>query len=663
MTEYPDTSTEKIATEFIVGTCQLLPKSCDVVFDCVYSFQTWSAVYCGSAVEFHILPLHSCIADLDALYFKNDELAFTGDFPELPSDVSCLSDSIKCYQIEPHLAYPGFVRLRYFGEVDYNWKYKKFKFNRRSFQNSYHLVDMDAVAAGLGSKHVTARTTSGPAIKLHLFSGLEVLDTVYSLWCPQWPKEATFWPKRPRRNGWPDIDTISEVVRNGCHVVYVQHRACRDDKYQWRLSFSVAEAILLQSWTKTQQITYHLLRFFMRRELIQKDCPKEDEVLCTYHIKTLMLWTCEEMPPERWNSSSVIMICCELLQKLSDWLNRGNFPNYFIPEANLFLEPSSSTIFDITQRNLNEFSDSKTLSNWFVKNYIHSYIDTYFINIDLPHLSDYCKFIYNVWSSPKIEPQFLNALFSYVLQDSNACNRRPIKSEGLREGIDARSLCLTKRFHSFTLKRMPAVKLPDNVWCFTYLVSAATCLNATYSLGSGKMSWENDKFVTFVKQHSVKPYKYVVRCQYHRYPEPTTAGSQFPFLRAQNILGHLSGSDSRSEFQLVSFLSKAFLKKSLATSFISDDSQSVIAVPATLVYLAALHFAAEDYQTVLDLCSPVLQEPPVFLQSETINAGCLFFIDDVIRIVGFCLLSRRFSEYNFMQSSKMHIFLDLRLNQ
>ena len=164
------------------------------------------------------------------------------------------------------------------------------------------------------------------------------LDTVPSVWCPQWPREAQDWPKRPRDYGWPTTDTISEVVQNGCHVVYVQHRSCRDDKQQWRLSFSFAEVILLQSWTQVQQIVYHLLRFFAKRELIQKDCPKEDEVLCTYHLKTLMLWTCEEMSPEWWNSSSVIAICCELLKKLSEWLKRRYCPNYFIPEANLFHE-------------------------------------------------------------------------------------------------------------------------------------------------------------------------------------------------------------------------------------------------------------------------------------------------------------------------------------
>ena len=79
-----------------------------------------------------------------------------------------------------------------------------------------------------------------------------------------------------------------------------------------------------------------MLRFFAKRELIAKDCPKEDEVLCTYHLKTLMLWTCEEMLPELWNSLSVIKLCSNLLKKLVKLLQDAHFPNYFNPQAILF---------------------------------------------------------------------------------------------------------------------------------------------------------------------------------------------------------------------------------------------------------------------------------------------------------------------------------------
>ena len=184
---------EEMVSEFIVGACQncqMLPISCDLLYDREHLGQTSYGMYCGSAVEFYIRPLNSCIADVDELVFANCAMAFVEDFPELPSDVSGLSDSIKCYKIEPHLTYPGFVRLRDFGEVNYDWKYKTFQFNRRPYPNSYNMVNMAAAAAIADREVRMANTTSGPAIKLYLLSGLEALDTVVSVWCPQWPKEA-----------------------------------------------------------------------------------------------------------------------------------------------------------------------------------------------------------------------------------------------------------------------------------------------------------------------------------------------------------------------------------------------------------------------------------------------------------------------------------------
>src|SRR6218665_1997308 len=271
--------------------------------------------------------------------------------------------------------------------MTYNWKHKKYKLKRNINPRIYARIDrtehLNAIMDSFSTKsekRTLSKAFCGPAIKSppedsHFVSAIGT-DSVFCLFCPQWPRDAQTWPLRPRNNGWPTSETISEVVRNGCHVVYVQHRACRDDAYQWRLSFSVAEVILLQSWTKTQQIIYHLLRFFAKRELIQKNCPKEDEVLCTYHLKTLMLWTCEEMSLDWWSSSPVIAICSELLEILSVWLNRRICPNYFIAEANLFHHTSRSTSFHQTQKRLNKFLNSNILSQWFVENYILPIIRT-----------------------------------------------------------------------------------------------------------------------------------------------------------------------------------------------------------------------------------------------------------------------------------------------
>src|SRR6218665_1182929 len=318
-----------ITSEFIVSMCQLLPKFCGVASDLKHnpiassknSFTTYP-VACGSSEEFFIRPLNLCVDDFDEMNLITWVLASVTEIPALPTDVRLLHETIHCCKIESCLKYPGFVRLRVYGLLNYNWKYKKYEFDDLATPHNYFKIETVALETELGpsciSSTMVTNTMRGPALmrKSKSNNTCPTDDTVNSVWCPQWPREANDWGKRHRCHGWPTVAKISEVIRNGCHIVYVQHRSCRNDKLQWRLSFSVAEVILLRSWTQIQQIVYHLLRFFAKRELIENDCPKENEVLCTYHLKTLMLWTCEEMSPEWWSSASVITICCDLLERL-----------------------------------------------------------------------------------------------------------------------------------------------------------------------------------------------------------------------------------------------------------------------------------------------------------------------------------------------------------
>ena len=83
---------------------------------------------------------------------------------------------------------------------------------------------------------------------LNLFSNC---DIVLCVRCLLWPPQAAEWPKRCRKQGWPNCATVSNVVINGCDVVQAVHPSYKQDewasRYQWRLSFSRAEVTLLNS--------------------------------------------------------------------------------------------------------------------------------------------------------------------------------------------------------------------------------------------------------------------------------------------------------------------------------------------------------------------------------------------------------------------------------
>src|SRR6218665_2303363 len=131
---------------------------------------------------------------------------------------------------------------------------------------------------------------------------------------------------------------------------------------------------------------------------MRKGCPKEDEVLCLYHLMTIMLWTCEDMSTEWWNVPSVISICCELLKTISECLKRRFFPNYFIPEGNLFQDQASSKILEETVIQLNKFQNSKILCHWFVENYILFFIRRHFKpRGKMSHFVDYLLPLFEIW--------------------------------------------------------------------------------------------------------------------------------------------------------------------------------------------------------------------------------------------------------------------------
>ena len=95
-------------------------------------------------------------------------------------------------------------------------------------------------------------------------------DHVPCVRCLSWPSQAADWPTRRRNYDWPDSATLDRVISNGCDVVCIAHRQCRQDdwmgKRQHRLSFSRAEIVLANSWMPVQQITYHVLRVYVNTE-------------------------------------------------------------------------------------------------------------------------------------------------------------------------------------------------------------------------------------------------------------------------------------------------------------------------------------------------------------------------------------------------------------
>lgn len=86
----------------------------------------------------------------------------------------------------------------------------------------------------------------------------------------------------------------------------------------------------------TQFLTYGLLKLFLKKT-INKGLKDEDELLSSYHIKTVMFWAIQKNTQHDWCPQHLLAgfwMCFKLLLKC---IYDGTCPNFFIPQNNLFL--------------------------------------------------------------------------------------------------------------------------------------------------------------------------------------------------------------------------------------------------------------------------------------------------------------------------------------
>ena len=295
---------ERIVTQFLLNTCGLCPRVSkhDVQAALVCGWTTTELrlypeknidketetipLITGSVAEFYIEPMLPLAGDIDVMYYWNFRLAIPRGHPpptQLPSE---FNNYVRVHEIiDSELRGYVYLELHYL-------------LTQCTDDGKYNCVEYDELGHMLSNDWDTGR--HGPAVVISQKSGSSLLDVdqVRCERCLVWPLQAADWPARHRNYGWPDSATLDRVVSNGCDVVGVAHRHCRHNgwtrEYHWRLSFSRAEIVLINSWMPVQQIVYHMLRYFMKTKQLT-DCADDSgaSTLSNYHIKTLMLWACE----------------------------------------------------------------------------------------------------------------------------------------------------------------------------------------------------------------------------------------------------------------------------------------------------------------------------------------------------------------------------------
>jgi len=597
---------EEIITEFFLKTCQsrrwvndndvramlscigMTSKADDDDIDADFDVISLTT---GSAAEFYIEPMLSCVGDIDTMYHSSAELAIpAGCTPhtQLPGE---FDRRVKVREIvnSPFPGYVYLVKSYFLTECVDDGKYRAMRCEHGIVTYNHVRADAEDSVHGpaISNERPFQSLTLTPSGKAHVVKLRRYADLVACVHCLIWPLQAADWPTRHRNYGWPDSVTVGRVVSNGCDVVRVAHPLCREDEWmnkrQWRLSFSRAEVVLLNSWMPVQQMVYHMLRYFMKNEILSDNANDTGGgTLSNYNIKTLMLWACELKSRSWWTDDlNLVRICVELLHTLGVWLTDARCQHYFINNCNLFDRLRNSQFSEVTANRLKSIT-RPWFCEWYIDNYIHKCV---------PQL----LYLSSEW---RWDPRSSSLRDVVQLQIQNAVERRRVSFQAMtsfhllqaqfnvmkfvsRKSLTLRS-CLCWSDH--LAKTHQVVQL-----YFTAVVFLHVARKTTQSSLADEMLDALAAMRIGLQLNDVR------RCLNARHSSELS-------LSQAAMLMKVVANNSRSTVQLIEIeLAKAYLHRALRCK--DSDSNSIHCLAN--VYLAVMYYTTGQYQTATDHCTLV----------------------------------------------------------
>ena len=260
------------------------------------------------------------------------------DVAIIHSNMPVITDIANCPSSNSYLfvpdEQPGYVRLQLVHNGDVQWE----RCPELTLMNHHLSVDINNRVCLVqnsdleGFKLTEKHRKEGPAIHLDAVKGNTSSDTVFALSCTDWPECAREWLSRTRIHGWPSKELIKQCKYLGFIVVSAFHPASDEKQFQWRISFSHQERLLVTQFNSVQLKCYILLKI-IKKELI-KQYIKED-TLTSYHLKTCMLYILENTPSELWVPENLVGCLIMCLRQIHLWIRDEKIPNYFIPKENM----------------------------------------------------------------------------------------------------------------------------------------------------------------------------------------------------------------------------------------------------------------------------------------------------------------------------------------
>ncbi|XP_067402119.1 protein mab-21-like 3 isoform X1 [Emydura macquarii macquarii] len=175
---------------------------------------------------------------------------------------------------------------------------------------------------------------------------VELVPTVEIPTC--WPEKAQ-WPRCFKR--WPSQEKVQCVKSFGFNLL-------AHSNYHWQLGFSRAERVLIEGLDEDGGCRMKCFRV-MRQMKEDVWCTGNKPILTTYHLQTVLFWTCEKFPRTKdWRCFREGFL--RMVRKLHKCASQHFLKHYFVRGTNL-LKYANTSELDLVASKLAVFLENPVL--------------------------------------------------------------------------------------------------------------------------------------------------------------------------------------------------------------------------------------------------------------------------------------------------------------
>lgn len=260
-------------------------------------------------------------------------------------------ENIQCLQFDDSDTLPGYVKLKLIQE-DSNYSTEEVPIFLSSSEVRNNVLEINRDLSSdfmysqmfqlLGNKLSISWFSNGPSFSVNIetddpnvltrgLAHVKSVDTVVALKCREWPKIAEEWIERRREFDWPGGALIEEAVEKGCYLVPIGGHQSQCEEMEWRISFVLAERLLIRNMNFIQRFVYSILKT-IRKEIF----GHFSAIISSYIVKTAVLWVSEENDVSSWEPGFVLRYVRLCFLKILNFLQVDFCPNFFMNKCNLF---------------------------------------------------------------------------------------------------------------------------------------------------------------------------------------------------------------------------------------------------------------------------------------------------------------------------------------